>query len=812
MRIGIIHIALVVIPLLLAPARAWTQEDEDSDEPRENREARAAYRLLQKGGGISPADLMHARDHIDRMREQQRNSKRMDAGINTWEWLGPGNIGGRIRAIAHHPTSPGIMWVGAAGGGIWKTTNSGSNWFPLEDFLPSLAVTSIVVDPNQPDVIYAATGEGFNNIDALPGAGIFRSTNGGTTWWQLPGTTGPAFQFVNRLAHHPVTSNSLLAVTKNGNGGAIWKSLNGGISWDSTAVSFVMTDVKFHPTQFNFALASGVNAVYFSTNGGLTWVLQTTGVSGKLPNAPGRCEAAFATTNNYMYVTLDIAGGMVARSTDNGTTWLLRNVGTNFLGTAGWYANTIWVSPANANLIVVGGLDLWRSTNGGSTLTRISDWHNFHNGGQATSAHADQHAIVSHPTIPTIVYVGNDGGIQQASDINLVTQNAGWTNLANNLGITQFYGGAAAPNGSIIVGGAQDNDKLHYTPLFGRQAWLQPETGDGGFAAVNFNLTSRVYGEYTNLIISRSDNAGATYVQKTLGLTDAGDPSKALFIAPFVMDPSNPNVLVAGGSTIWYTNTSADVWLPIRTPISGNPLCSAIDIAKSDGSIVWVGYANGVVSKTSSLTSWTNVNAGLPAGRYVTDIAIHPVDPNQVFVTFAGPNTNNVWFTTDAGATWLPRSGTAPNNLPALQVNTVRFHPVNRSWVYIGTDLGVFASENKGLSWETTPLYPDVGHEGPVNTEVAELFWQGNDYLIAATHGRGMYRCRPFWTVYSDLNYTGVEEGTEARPFNTFREAYTASGNGTTVSVKAGVYNNEGPITISKRVTIQPSGGGITIR
>ena len=181
-----------------------------------------------------------------------------------------------------------------------------------------------------------------------------------------------------------------------------------------------------------------------------------------------------------------------------------------------------------------------------------------------------------------------------------------------------------------------------------------------------------------------------------------------------------------------------------------------------------------------------------------------------MFVTFGEyTNTDNVWRTTNSGADWELRVGSGNDSLPPIHINTIRYHPTNTNWIYVGTDLGVFASENKGSTWSITPRY--ASNEGPVNVEVDELFWQGNDYLIAATYGRGMFRCRLLVTVYVDKTNVGTEDGTQAHPYNTLLEGYNAAGNGTMISVKSAEYT-EAPFTFRKRGIVQATNGSVVIK
>lgn len=776
---------------------------------------REEFRQRADANGLIPMNgLLDAKVQIDEM--VTRKGAR-DAGIWQWEWLGPGDVGGRIRAILVDPDNPNTMWIGSVSGGIWKTTNGGESWAPINDFLPSLAITSIVMDAVNHDVMYASTGEGFINIDALFGAGIFKSTDRGNTWVQLASTNNLDFRWVNRLATHPTRADTIFAVT-NGTPSRVWRSGDGGATWQPRwTLNSAGTDIDIHPTNPNRILVGCADHLYYSDNGSVSFTLQTTGAAGKLPTGSGRCEAVFCpTAADRYYVAMERNGGELWRSNDAGQTWTLQNTGSNFFigaSNQGWYDNALWVNPVNADFLVVGGIDLWRSTNGGVNFEKISQWVAYHVG---LSAHADHHIIVHHPgfngSTNKRVYVGNDGGIQTATDIYTVSELLGWTNLANNLGITQFYGGAAepTPEGGIIIGGTQDNSVLQYQPENG---WMQWTTGDCGFCIIDASTWpfATLISEHPNLAVIKGQVGGIIWTDAVNGLTD-NSAGNSLWMAPLVAAPDDKSVVFAGGRSIWKSENHADLWTSVRPPQTGNPLCSAIDVVGDGSGIVWVGYDNGDVAKsTDGGNTWTEMDDSLPGlpNRWVTDIAIHPIFHDQVAVTFSGFNSNNVWITTTSGEEWIRRTGTAPDTLPELQVNTVRWHPTNRLLLYIGTDLGVFASDDEGKTWSTATAYP-LDNEGPVHTRIDELFWESETFLYAATHGRGMYRCQPHAILYVDPAGPINGNGSAAAPFRTITEAINAAGHGTWISIKGGTYN-EAPVVFSKKGTIIVTTGPVII-
>lgn len=635
------------------------------------------------------------------------------AGISPtgWQWLGPGNIGGRVRAIVIHPTDPQTLWLGSVSGGIWKTTDGGASWAPLADFMANLAVSSMVIDPTNPNILYVGTGEGYFNGDSIRGAGIFKTTDGGATWNQLLQTAAsPNWYFVDRLAISPSDNQVLLAATRSG----IWRSTDGGTTWSRRLTTSSMFDVNFNPLDASKAIASGDNGVVrYSLDGGVTWN-PAIGITGS------RIEVAYARSSpNIVYASVENSTGQVFKSTDGGQTYSLINGTSAHLSDQGWYDNALWVDPTNPNNIVVGGITNFRSTNGGVNFSQIG------------SVHADQHIIIEAPGFDGVtnktVYFGNDGGIYRTTDIyaSFVTT----TKLNNNLGITQFYGGAGNLSSGRIIGGTQDNGTLRY--LGTTEGWTSMAGGDGGWSASDPNDPNYFYGEFQWLQIHRSANGGASSNSIYFGITDAVANGTTNFIAPFILDPNNSNTLLAGGANLWRTNNAKGSplgWAIIKTTIGSN--ISAIAVAKGNSDIIWVGHNNGSIfittNGTAATPTWTQVN--MPSsGRRNTRITIDPTNSNRVYVTFGGYAAGSVWRTDNAGASFV----NITNNLPIAPVRSLAVWQNNPNFLYVGTEVGVFASGNGGQTWSPS-------NDGPTNCSVDELFWMG-DTLVAATHGRGMF-------------------------------------------------------------------------
>jgi len=784
-------------------------EDEER-EPRADHpyEAVRFRRLqMQDDKGFIPTDGMEkARQHIKLMRVAAKTDAKDAAGVkpDSWTWLGPGNIGGRIRSIVIDPANANNMWVGSVTGGIWRTSNGGAVWFPVNDFLANLAVSTLVINPTNANIMYAGTGETFlgQTGDNIQGAGVFKSTDRGVTWAQLASTTTGDWFYVNRLAISP-NGNTILAATDSG----IWRSTDAGVTWSQRTFNEQTYDIDFNPTDNTRAIAGGNGVARFSTDGGVTWSTATFNIPAggrvEIAYAPSNPTIVYASVNRTTGVPPNVSNGDVYWSTNGGQNYILLNTGNNLLGGQGGYDNIVWVNPQNANFLIVAGVFPFRSTDGGITFTTMGDANTL-------LPHTDQHMIVAHPgfnnTTNRTVFFSGDGGIFRLDDVTTPPPaTIGWTALNHNLGITQFYGAAGNPTTGVIVGGAQDNFTLRYTG--NTEGWTVMFGGDGGFCAADPTDPNYFYGEYTYLQIVRSTNGGTDGSYIFTGISDAGDKTPnaqtSNFIAPFILDPNQPNTMLAGGLSLWRsTNVKAMTpnWAAIKAPTGGSSPVSAIAVSPLSSARICVGHNNGDIYRTFNGTDaapiWTKIDtAGLP-DRYVTRLTIDPNhSTNWIYATFGGFNTDNVYRTTDNGTTWANISGTGVNSLPAVPVRSLTYHPRNPNLLYVGTEIGVFTSDDAGATWE-------VPQDGPANVSVDELFWLGND-LIAATFGRGLYRASG--GIYVDCNYNGIQLGTFDQPYKTVTAAVNAVTSYRPIWLKPCNYNE--PMTITKRLELRGSGG-----
>jgi hypothetical protein len=701
-----------------------------------------------------------------------------NAGINSSSWVsrGPQNVGGRTRSLVIHPADPNVLWAGSVSGGVWRSANGGTTWAPTDDFMLNLSANCIAMSPTDPNTLYCGTGEGFFNVDGIQGAGIFKTTNGGTTWSQLLSTadwntTGKVT--VNRISIAPGNSNLLLAGTRYG---GIQRSTDAGLSWTTTYWAQGCYFVAFHPTDNNKAIAHVIDydftinnwfhSALYSSDGGATW--QQSNVN-HVFGFGARIELAYAPPNPAtVYASFDGgSGGKIWRSTDGGHNYSQMTTSGN-TGVS-WYANPLWVSPTNPDFLITGGYALYKSTNAGVSFTQISDGYLL-----TEEPHPDQHFVVADPafngTNNKRVYVCNDGGVFRTDDIFSANTTSGWVSLNNTYQTAQYYGAAGHGGTNLIIGGTQDNGTLR-TPVSSQNATLM-FGGDGGFAAVDPGDDTYCYGEYVNLQIHRSQNHGVSSSSIYSGLTDA-ENGNANFIAPFILDPNDSNRMLAGGASLWRSNNvrlgSPPNWSPIRS--AGSDKISAIAVAPGNSNIIWVAQNDGKVYKTnnglSPAPAWTTVDDNgatnpLP-DRYVARLLIDPADPNVVYAGLGGFSDGNLQRTTNGGVTWTDVTGSGATGLPFAPVRGIARHPSNPNWLYVGTEVGIFSSEDAGVTWSATS-------EGPANVSVDELVFMGNsNVLLAATHGRGV------WTAITACPIT----------LDHTSESYPGKGGNGTVSVTA---------------------------
>ncbi|MGE0126778.1 MAG: hypothetical protein AB7U82_01645 [Blastocatellales bacterium] len=719
----------------------------------------------------------------------------------TWTPLGPGNIGGRTRSILINPQTPSVMYAAGVSGGVWKTTNGGQSWAPIADLIGNITVSSMAMEPGNPNVIYIGTGEGIygferdTSVGDFRGAGIFKTTDAGANWTRLDSTKTQDFFYVNDLAISPNDKNRIYAATKTG----VWRTTDGGAAWtrvlepkneDGGAVAGGCLDLAVRTdkqTDFIFASCGTFEpaTIYRNTDasGTGTWegVLTDPNMGRtSLAIAPSNQEIVYALASSIEFGPYELGLHAVYRSTSGGAanswTTQVSNTDQNKLNTLlltnpliatltdcqfdlsedffnqGWYDNTIAVDPLDPDRVWAGGIDLFRSDDGGKNWGVASYWWLESPGTVASSpyAHADQHTIVFHPQFNgasnQTMFVGGDGGVFRTDNARAAVatgktatckgENSAvrWTAINNNYGVTQFYFGSVSPDGKTYIGGTQDNGTLLGTDGGGVNAWKEINGGDGAYTAVDFNNPNTLYASFPDISFVKSTDGGVTFGDATAGINDGG-----LFITPFAMDPSDPRRLWTGGDFIWRTDNGAARWFRASTITAGVSQVSAIAIAPTDSNRMLVAMADGYIHRNNNAlaatgtTSWPSTR---PRSGWVSSLAIDPGNKDITYATYSTFGGTHVWRSVDGGATWSPLNGSGAGALPDVPVHSIAIDPSNTARLYIGTDVGVFVSTDGGANWavETTG-FPNVITES-LQIQIAN----GVTQVYAFTHGRGVWR------------------------------------------------------------------------
>lgn len=691
--------------------------------------------------------------------EEKKNmiSKNMDAASTGWYPAGPSNIGGRITALDYDPNN-NFLYIGAAAGGIFKSTDLGASWIPKTDFSPSLSIGALVIDPVNSNIIYCGTGEANISADSYAGFGMLKSTDFGETWF-VSGLEES--RHIAEIEIHPLNTNVIYTAVSGGlfsksPDRGIYKSTDAGNSWskvlflnDSTGA----IDIAIDPVDTNivyaamwermrgpsFRRAAGVSSgIYKSTDAGNSWTQLLNGLPSPDPTI-GRISIAVALNNsNYVYALYKEANAPNGssntfqgfyRSTDKGENWTQMPSGIlpSEFSSFGWYFGLLEVDPTDFNKVYCGDVDLFKSTNGGENWQNITNSYS----GSFDEQHPDQHALWINPVYTDGLVVGNDGGL-----FTTTSGGAPWIK-SYELPISQFYAseidflqpqiklGGTQDNGTLKSGGAVDN-------------WIFIYGGDGFHTKVDYSNSNIIFAESQWGGLGKSTNGGQTW---NYNVSNGIDFSRTNWSTPYVMDLQDPNILYFGTYKLHRTINGAGNWDVISPDLTrgqngrlGTITCISTAIESDNTTrVIYVGTDDAKLSvSTNSGTSWEDRTGILPQ-RYMTDVLADRRNPSTAYVTISGHYIDephpHVFRTTDYGLNWIDING----NLPDIPVNSIIIDYDKDSTLYIGTDAGVFFSNNLGTQWFV------LGDDLP-NSPVLDLnYHQPTGKLVAGTHGRSLF-------------------------------------------------------------------------
>ncbi len=647
-----------------------------------------------------------------------------------WSSMGPtsstgGYAGiGRINCVGFHPTDNNNFYIGAAAGGIWETTDGGTTWTAIGDDNSSLGVSDIIVIDGTPnDIIYLATGD-RDHSDTYS-VGVLKSVDGGTTW----STTGLNWTqsqnyIIYRLIMDPNNNSILYAATN----GGVYKTTNDGTSW-SQITTEIFKDLEFNAG--NSAMLYGSTnwgEIYRSTNSGSSWTMVYS-------QSAGRNTRIAVTDNNtsVVYVVMSSSSnGLhgVFKSTDSGATFsqVFSGATTNLLdwacdgsgsGGQGWYDLCIAVDPNDADNLFVGGVNTWESTDGGSSWDISNHWSGTC-GGLATTVHADKHYL-EYQNSSSNLFECNDGGIYKTTD-----GGNSWADISNSLVISQMYriGLAQTVSGDVVCGLQDNGTKSRET-----SGWYDVIGGDGMDCAIDPTDENTQYGELYYGNIKKTTDHWSTY-----NTISDNIPGSGAWVTPYVIDPNDNQTLFVGYADVWKSTDQGTSWAKISN--WGGSNLQSIAVAPSNSSYIYTATYSTIYKTTDGGASWTDISSGLPVfSNSISNISVKDDDPNTVWVSISGFNSDGVYKTTNGGSSWTNIS----TGLPLLPVNWVVQNRQNTSEeeLYAATDVGVYVKVGSA-NWTifSTGLPNVVVNELEIYYDDATTT---NSMIRAGTFGRGLW-------------------------------------------------------------------------
>lgn len=636
------------------------------------------------------------------------NSDWSSLGPSSWQAIGWNPGIGRVNCTAVDPFDSNTVYIGAPAGGFWVSYDRGGSWETTTDDLTVLGVTSIVIHPQNSNVIYIGTGDG--DAGDTYSIGVLKSVDGGFNWsptglnWNVTQT-----RRISKILIHPETPDIMLAATNNG----VYKSTDAGDNWTLTR-SGNFKDIEFKPGDPSIVYVAGTSFLR-STDTGSTF----TGASGIPSSGVNRYALAVTPANpDYVYALAGASSNSgffgLYRSTNSGAQFTRQSNSPNLMGWAvdgndsggqSWYDLSIAASPVDPEVIYTGGVNIWKSVNGGSNWSIATHWN--YNTSSVPYAHADIHSLDYHGNT---LFAGTDGGCW-------ITDNDGgdWTDISAGLVISQFYRIGGYPgDAGLLIGGTQDNG----TNRLADGQWTHVLGADGMEAAIDYSDPNIMYGCIQGGALQRSFDGGNSF--------DDIAPANGAWVTPYQIDPHNPEILYGAYTSLYKSTNRGTSWAPI-SPSFGS--LNSLAVSPTDPNYIYTSDNSNLFRTTDGGENWDLISGAVP-NLYITYTAVSNHDPRHVWITLSGYTAGQkVYRSTDAGATWENISGSLPN-LPA---NCVVHHRDGYDAVYVGTDVGIYYRNATMSDWE--PYFTNLPN---VIVQELEIHYASNT-IKAATFGRGIW-------------------------------------------------------------------------
>lgn len=686
---------------------------------------------------ILPDGTRHDPDHVwnEYQAYVQKHSDRDNQG--DWVNLGPFTVPlargyqglGRINAIAFDPADPNVIYIGAPSGGLWRSPDNGETWECLTDELPTLGVSSIVIDFNDPDVIYLGTGD--RDAGDAAGLGVMKSTDGGITW--MCTNSGMDNKTVGKLIMHPGDPSTILAATS----GGAYKTIDGGQSWYRTLAGD-HKDVVFKIDNPDVVFTTTSGKLFASFDLGETWSQVTNGITAGYRGAIGVTPADPNVV--YFFTTTSSSYKGIFRSTDGGNSFALMSTSPNIMswgcndsaeGGQAWYDLDIAVDEQDPNTVYAGGVNCFKTTDGGATWFIVSHWWGDCG---VPAVHADLHILEYHPHDGRL-FAGNDGGIYFSSD-----DGGTWTEISNGLAISQTYRlGQSATSRNLVINGYQDNGTSTYTG----EAWLNVYGGDGMECAFDYQDSRYSYATlYYGSIFRLFNHGNSSQIagEGVNGITEGG-----AWVTPFILSEANPAAMFAGYKNIWYCdNVKAGTiqWKKISEGETAD--VNVLEQSPADPNILYAARGNSLVRTDQAFgnaVEWISLNNFLPNSSSISDIEAHPFDPDVVYMT----QGNHAYRSSDRGLGWIDITGSLPN----IYFSGITYYKNSQEGLYLGTDAGIYYRDLSMDDWiQYSGGFPVAGRVSEIDIFYDPVNPEG-DMLKASTYGRGLWESAPYHGIPS---------------------------------------------------------------
>lgn len=758
---------------------------------------------------IRQLELEHVKNFVE---SKTLNKIKSDFNIS-WKEAGPFNVGGRTRALLIDIENSNTIIAGGVSGGIWKSTDKGFTWKLKSKKDQILSVTSLAQDtrPGFRNNLFYVGGEYRGNSAsktgaAFYGAGLFKSTNKGETWEEvntnLAKPTGRSFNselsYVSKIIVHPV--NGYLFMCSNASG--ILRSTDYGLTWGTSTKKFSLGAINNHAysdiavnqngvliaviSQSGFTTQENSPGIYRSIDNGETWENIT---PTNFPSTHARSVIAFVPSNpDWFYVLTYTNKTNTSNNTEilslfkmNSSTKVavdlssnLPNISTNGnLSTQGNYNMAIAVHPTNENIVLIGGQNFFRSFDGFSTqpISSKLNWIGGYNQSyfNPTSLHPDTHVIVFDPNNPNQVWVGHDGGLSFTEDITNISYSTyfPWDNRDYGYAVTQFYTVTQSQQVSDqkIAGGTQDNG----TPAFSFDGINSSNSFDatGGDGSYCYFGSSFFYGSTQNGNVTRYGYTSNQIDRSKWSIVTPDSATGQLFINPFVIDPSNENIMYyLAGNKLWINNDidlipnfnskkTMQGWSYITNLIPTNYTFTSLAVSQHNPSsnlylaaysssgqpkILKIENANSNKIASDITPDYGGNSQGIvPNGTYPLSIAVNPEDGNEVIVIFSNYNVKSIWHTKDGGTSWQEIEGNLGGaNGPSIR--SAAIIPTVKETIYlVGTSTGVYSTTFSKINGDNTFWQPE-GLDVIGNVVIGSISYRNSDSrILCATHGRGIF-------------------------------------------------------------------------